>query len=159
MVPRKPILLAEDDPNDLELMLMAFRKINLRREIVVTHDGAETLDYLYCRGDFAGRERASPAMLLLDLKMPKLNGLDVLRRVKRDPRLRTLPVVMFSSSPENDEMLASYYSGVNAYVVKPLDFDQFIRVVRCITLFCARAGARLARTQRGTRALPTRSSR
>lgn len=146
MEPRKPILLAEDDSNDLELMMLAFQNIGMQQEIVVTRDGNETLDYLRCRGRFAGRASGNPALILLDFRVPRVEGLRVLRQVKQDDRLRSTPVVMFSSSPDPDDMLCSYYAGVNAYAVKPLDFEQFTRVLQCVTNFWVAAGGAPARS-------------
>src|SRR6185369_11907133 len=114
------ILLVEDDPNDVELTLTALAEYNLANEVVVTRDGAEALDYLYSRGSFAARSTDNPAVLLLDLKLPKVDGLQVLRQVKSDEKLRVIPVVVLTSSREERDMVQSYQLGVNAYVVKPV---------------------------------------
>lgn len=132
----KRILLAEDSPNDVELTLAALDH-HLVNEIVVVRDGAEALDYLYCRGAFAGRPAENPGLLLLDLKMPKVDGLEVLRAIKNDPLLKTIPVVMLTSSREEQDLVASYELGVNSYVVKPVDFGEFMNAVRQIGIFWA----------------------
>ena len=133
----KRILLAEDSPNDVELTLAALGQHRLANEIVVVRDGAEALDYLYCRGAFSGRAGGDPALLLLDLKMPKVDGLEVLRIVKNDAALKTIPVVMLTSSREEQDLVASYELGVNSYVVKPVDFGEFMNAVRQIGVFWA----------------------
>ena len=124
------ILLAEDSANDVELTLAALAEHHLANKVDVVGDGAEALDYLYRRGAYAGRPQGDPAVLLLDLKMPKVNGLDVLRQIKGDPDLKTLPVVMLTSSREEADLAASYELGVNAYVVKPVEFSDFMNAVR-----------------------------
>ena len=129
------ILLAEDSAQDIELTLNALAEHNLSSAVTVARDGAEALDYLCKRGKFSGRENGNPALLLLDLKMPKVDGLEVLRTVKSDPRLRTIPVVVLSSSREEQDLVRSYELGVNAYVVKPVEFDKFLRAVRDLGLF------------------------
>lgn len=129
------ILLAEDSAQDIELTLNALAEHNLTNCVTVARDGAEALDYLCKRGKFSGRENGNPALLLLDLKMPKVDGLEVLRTVKSDPRLRTIPVVVLSSSREEQDVVRSYELGVNAYVVKPVEFDKFLRAVRDLGLF------------------------
>jgi CheY-like chemotaxis protein len=133
----KRIVLAEDNPNDVELTLAALSEINLANEVVVVRDGAEALDYLYRRHQFATRPPGHPAVLLLDLKMPKLDGLDVLRALKADDQLKTIPVVMLTSSREEQDLISSYKLGVNAYVVKPVDFRAFIDAVRQLGAFWA----------------------
>ena len=133
----KRILLAEDSANDVELTLAALEQHNLANEIVVVRDGAEALDYLYGRGAYAGRPSGNPALLVLDLKMPKVDGLDVLRTIKADAALRTIPVVMLTSSREEQDVVASYELGVNSYVVKPVDFAEFMEAVRQIGAFWA----------------------
>src|ERR1700751_2363824 len=125
-----PILLVEDDPNDLELTLTALEDYHLADEVVVAGDGAEALDYLYRRGAFASREDRSPAVMLLDLNLPKVNGLEVLQQVKANESLRMIPVVVLTSSREERDMVASYRLGVNAYVVKPVDFREFVDTTR-----------------------------
>ena len=129
------ILLAEDSAQDIELTLNALAEHNITNSVTVARDGAEALDYLCKRGKFAGRANGNPVLLLLDLKMPKVDGLEVLRAVKSDPRLRTIPVVVLTSSREEQDVVRSYELGVNAYVVKPVEFDQFIRAVRDLGLF------------------------
>jgi CheY-like chemotaxis protein len=129
------ILLAEDSPQDVELTLNALAEQNIGNSVAVARDGAEALDYLYKRGKFTDRENGNPVLLLLDLKMPKVDGLEVLRTVKSDPRLRTIPVVVLTSSREEQDVVRSYELGVNAYVVKPVEFDKFLRAVRDLGLF------------------------
>ena len=131
----RDILLAEDDPRDLELTLAALAEHNLTNKVIVARDGAEALDYLYRRGQFAGRSGAHPAVVLLDLKMPKVDGLDVLRQVKSDPALKPIPIVMLTSSREDQDIIESYNLGVNAYVVKPVAFDKFVEAVKQLSLF------------------------
>jgi len=131
------ILMVEDDPNDVELTLTALGEYNLANEVVVTRDGAEALDYLYCRGSYAGRATDNPAVLLLDLKLPKVDGLQVLRQVKSDERLRVIPVVVLTSSREERDMVQSYQLGVNAYVVKPVDFHEFVNAIKELGVFWA----------------------
>jgi len=129
------ILLAEDSAQDIELTLNALAEHNITNSVTVARDGAEALDYLCKRGKFAGRANGNPVLLLLDLKMPKVDGLEVLRAVKADPRLRTIPVVVLTSSREEQDVVRSYELGVNAYVVKPVEFDKFLRAVRDLGLF------------------------
>ena len=131
------ILLAEDNPNDIELTLAAFREHHLANAVDVAHDGAEALDYLYRRGAFAHRAALDPVVILLDLKMPRVDGLEVLRTVKGDPALRLIPVVVLTSSREDRDIIESYRLGVNAYVVKPVEFDNFIKAVAELGLFWA----------------------
>jgi CheY-like chemotaxis protein len=131
------ILMVEDDPNDVELTLTALAEYNLANEVVVTRDGAEALDYLFCRGNFATRTSENPAVLLLDLKLPKVDGLQVLRQVKSDEKLRVIPVVVLTSSREERDMVASYRLGVNAYVVKPVDFHEFVNAIKELGIFWA----------------------
>jgi CheY-like chemotaxis protein len=131
------ILLVEDDPKDVELTLTALEEYNLANEVVVTRDGAEALDYLYCRGDFSTRSNDIPAVLLLDLKLPKVDGLEVLQQVKSDEKLRMIPVVVLTSSREEKDMVASYRLGVNAYVVKPVDFHEFVDAIKELGVFWA----------------------
>ena len=131
------ILLAEDDANDIELTLAALGENNLANEVVVVNDGVEALDYLHARGRFADRPRGNPAVVLLDIKMPKMDGLEVLKRMKADERLRPVPVVMLTSSREESDLVESYWLGVNAYVVKPVDFREFISAVKNVGLFWA----------------------
>ncbi len=131
------ILLAEDSAQDVELTLNALGENNLANSVEVARDGAEALDYLYRRGKYAGRESGNPVLVLLDLKMPKVDGLEVLRAVKADPRLRVIPVVILTSSREEQDLVRSYELGVNAYVVKPVEFDKFLHAVRELGLFWA----------------------
>ena len=137
MTELKRIVLAEDNPNDVELTLAALGEINLANEVVVVRDGTETLDYLYRRNAYADRAPGNPAVLLLDLKMPKVDGLDVLRVLKADETLKTIPVVMLTSSREEQDLIRSYKLGANAYVVKPVDFKSFIDAVRQLGAFWA----------------------
>jgi CheY-like chemotaxis protein len=131
------ILVVEDDPRDEELTLAALEEYNLSNEVVVTRDGQEALDYLYCRGRFVTRSSENPAVMLLDLKLPKIDGLEVLQQIKTDEHLRMIPVVVLTSSPEEKDMMRSYTLGVNAYVVKPVDFHEFVNAVRDLGVFWA----------------------
>lgn len=131
------ILMVEDDPKDVELTLTALEDYNLANEVVVVHDGEEALDYLYCRGNWATRAGDNPAVILLDLKLPKVDGLEVLRQVKSDEKLRLIPVVVLTSSREEKDMVASYQLHVNAYVVKPVDFHEFVNAIRELGVFWA----------------------
>lgn len=131
------ILIVEDDPRDVELTLAALGDYNLANEVVVTRDGAEALDYLFCRGEFAGRSNENPAVMLLDLKLPKVDGLEVLQRVKSDNLLKMIPVVVLTSSHEEKDVMRSYSLGVNAYVVKPVDFHDFVNAVKELGVFWA----------------------
>src|ERR1700723_2022696 len=131
------ILLVEDDLKDVELTLTALEEYNLANEVVVTRDGEEALDYLYCRGNFAARSNENPAVMLLDLKLQKVHGLEVLEQVKSDKKLRMIPVVVLTSSREEIDMVASYKLGVNAYVVKPVDFHEFVNAIKELGIFWA----------------------
>jgi len=131
------ILMAEDSANDIELTLAALDEHHLANHVDVARDGEEALDYLYRRGAYAERPPGNPAVLLLDLKMPKIDGLEVLRQVKSDPALKTIPVVMLTSSREEGDVLRSYELGVNAYVVKPVAFADFMDAVRQLGGFWA----------------------
>lgn len=133
----KRVLLAEDSPSDVELTLEALAEHRLANEVVVARDGAEAWDYLKREGRFAGRPAGNPAVVLLDLKMPKMDGLEVLRAMRADPALRSIPVVMLTSSCEERDVVESYALGVNAYVVKPVAFADFIDAVRQLGLFWA----------------------
>ncbi|MFD2366297.1 response regulator [Pseudoduganella sp. GCM10020061] len=133
----KPILLVEDNPNDLELTLIALEKSQLANEVIVVRDGAEALDYLLARGDWEGRTAGNPAVMLLDLKLPKVDGIEVLREVRGSEKLRSMPVVMLTSSREEQDLLRSYSLGVNAYVVKPVDFKEFVRAIADLGVFWA----------------------
>jgi CheY-like chemotaxis protein len=130
------ILLVEEDPNDCELTISALTDSRLGNEIVVVHDGEEALEYLYRRGAYEARDKANP-VVVLDLKLPKVDGLEVLKQVKADPNLRTVPIVVLTSSREEHDLLRSYDLGTNAYVVKPLDFRQFMEALRELGLFWA----------------------
>ena len=131
------ILIVEDDPKDVELTLTALGEYNLANEVVITRDGEEALDYLYCRGNFKMRTGENPAVLLLDLKLPKVNGLEVLQQIKSDEKLKMIPVVVLTSSREEKDMVASYKLGVNAYVVKPVDFYEFVNAIKELGMFWA----------------------
>ena len=131
------ILMVEDDPKDVELTLTALEEYNLVNEVVVARDGQEALDYLYCQGQFKARSHDNPAVILLDLKLPKVDGLEVLNRIKSDERLKMIPVVVLTSSREERDMVKSYQLGVNAYVVKPVDFHEFVNAVRELGVFWA----------------------
>lgn len=133
----RPILLAEDNPNDVELIITALKEARLVNEITITHDGEQALDYLYRRGRYTGRTGPQPAVLLLDLKMPKVDGREVLRQIRADPELRAIPVVVLTSSREESDLLQSYQLGVNAYVVKPVDFEEFTVAVGKLGFFWA----------------------
>jgi CheY-like chemotaxis protein len=126
----KRILLVDDSPRDREMAIEALDAHHLANEVVALRDGAEALDYLYRRGEFASRADAQPVVILLDLKMPRVDGLEVLRQIKSDPELKLIPVVMMTSSCEEQDVVRSYQLGVNAYVVKPVRFEQFIEAVR-----------------------------
>ena len=129
------ILMVEDDPKDVELTLTALEEYNLANEVVVTRDGEEALDYLCRRGSFTTRSNENPAVLLLDLKLPKVDGLEVLEQIKSDERLRMVPVVVLTSSREERDLVASYRLGVNAYVVKPVDFHEFVNAIKELGIF------------------------
>jgi DNA-binding response OmpR family regulator len=131
------ILLVEDDPKDVELTLTALEDYNLANEVVIARDGEEALDYLYRRGSFQTRTEENPAVLLLDLKLPKVDGLEVLQQVKSDDKLKLVPVVVLTSSREEKDMVASYKLGVNAYVVKPVDFHEFVNAIKELGIFWA----------------------
>jgi len=133
----KRILLVEDSPNDVELTLAALAENHLANEVVVVSDGEEALDYLRRRGRFQLREPGNPAVVLLDLKLPKVDGLEVLAQVKGDAALKSIPVVMLTSSREEQDLVKSYNLGVNAYVVKQMDFPEFVEAVREVGLFWA----------------------
>jgi CheY-like chemotaxis protein len=133
---RRPILLAEDNPNDVELTLSALRSLNLPNEIVVVNDGAQALDFLHRRNVYANRPAVPPAVILLDLNMPRVDGFEALRQIRADPQTRTLPTVIFTSSREND-LVKGYQLGANAYIVKPVDFEQFISAISQLGIFWA----------------------
>jgi CheY-like chemotaxis protein len=131
------ILMVEDDPKDVELSLTALEDYNLANEVIVTRDGEQALDYLYCRGKYQTRTQGNPAVMLLDLKLPKVDGLEVLKQIKSDADLRMIPVVVLTSSNEEKDMVASYKLGVNAYVVKPVDFHEFVNAIKELGVFWA----------------------
>lgn len=133
----KRVLVAEDDPNDLELTLAALAEQNLANAVDAVRDGAEALDYLYRRGNYASRAEGHPVVVLLDLNMPRISGIDTLRQIRGDPKLSTIPVVMLTSSAMESDLVESYRLGVNAYVVKPVELDAFMKSVRQIGLFWA----------------------
>ncbi|WP_295538835.1 response regulator [uncultured Pseudacidovorax sp.] len=133
----KPILLVEDDKRDLELTLMALERSQLANEVITLRDGAQALAYLNQEGEFADRAAGNPAVILLDLKLPKVDGLEVLEQVRANPALRSVPVVMLTSSQQESDVLRSYELGVNAYVVKPVDFKQFVSAIADLGVFWA----------------------
>lgn len=133
----KRIVLAEDNANDVELTLTALRENHVVNEVIVVRDGAEALDYLYRRNGYADRPPGNPAVVLLDLKMPKLDGIEVLRQIKSDPAMRSVPVVVLTSSREERDLVRTYDLGVNAYVVKPVDFHEFVEAVKLLGGFWA----------------------
>lgn len=133
----KPILLVEDNPHDLELTLIALERSQLANEVIVVRDGADALDYLHARGSFASREQGNPAVVLLDLKLPKVDGLEVLAEIRGSATLKSIPVVMLTSSREEQDLIRSYELGVNAYVVKPVDFHEFVRAIADLGIFWA----------------------
>jgi CheY-like chemotaxis protein len=130
------ILLVEDNPDDLDMALHALRKMNLTNRIQVARDGVEALDFIFCRGAFAGRKiENGPRVVLLDLKLPKVDGLEVLRAIKADPRTKTIPVVILTSSKEQSDVVESYKLGVNSYIVKPVNFAQFAESVQKLGMY------------------------
>jgi CheY-like chemotaxis protein len=131
------ILLVEDDPKDVELTLTALEEYNLANEVIVARDGEEALEYLYSRGKFKTRSDGNPSVMLLDLKLPKVDGLEVLKQIKSEEKLRMIPVVVLTSSKEERDMVASYRLGVNAYVVKPVDFHEFVNAIKELGVFWA----------------------
>ena len=131
------ILMVEDDPKDVELTMTALEGYNLANEVIVTRDGEEALDYLYRRGKYTTRSSDHPAVILLDLKLPKIDGLEVLRQVKSDDHLKVIPVVVLTSSREEKDLVSSYKLGVNAYVVKPVDFHEFVNAIKELGVFWA----------------------
>jgi two-component system response regulator len=136
MLNNKTILLVEDNPDDEALTLHAFDKCRIANEIVVAHDGAEALDYLFATGNYAGRDSSAvPAVVLLDLKLPKVDGLEVLRRLRQAEQTRLLPVVVLTSSNEQQDMVESYSLGANSYIRKPVDFDQFLEAAGHLGLY------------------------
>jgi len=137
MPPLTRILLAEDSDHDVELTLAALEEYNLANEVVVVNDGSEALDYLYQRGKYADHHNGLPVVVILDLKMPKVDGLEVLRQMKADSNLKQVPVVMLTSSREEQDLVRSYQMGVNAYVVKPVDFQKFVNSIKQVGFFWA----------------------
>lgn len=133
----KPILLVEDNPNDLELTLIALERTHLANEVIVVRDGEEALEYLFRRGRYAHRPDGNPAVVLLDLKLPKVDGLEVLREVRADSGKKSTPVVMLTSSKEETDLLRSYELGANAFVVKPVEFKQFVEAIADLGVFWA----------------------
>jgi CheY-like chemotaxis protein len=133
----RTILLAEDNPKDIELTLEALAEHNLANQVTVVRDGVEVMEYLRCQGNYNLRKQWLPAVVLLDIKMPRMDGIEVLRAIRSDPALKTLPVVMLTSSREEQDLIKSYDLGVNAYVVKPVDFKEFIEAVKHIGVFWA----------------------
>jgi DNA-binding response OmpR family regulator len=131
------ILLVEDDPKDVELTLTALEEYNLANEVIVARDGEQALNYLYSRGEYKTRSSGNPAVMLLDLKLPKVDGLEVLKQIKSDGKLSMIPVVVLTSSKEEKDMVASYRLGVNAYVVKPVDFHEFVNAIKELGAFWA----------------------
>jgi len=129
--------MVEDDPKDVELTLTALEDYNLANEVVVVRDGAEALNYLNCQNEYSERLSGNPAVMLLDLKLPKVDGLEVLRQVKSSDALSLIPVVVLTSSHEEKDLIASYKLGVNAYVVKPVDFHQFVNAIKELGVFWA----------------------
>ena len=137
MIEIKTILFAEDNPKDVELTLEALTDHNLANNVIVVRDGVEAMDYLRCEGKYKQRKPGNPAVLLLDIKMPRMDGIEVLKTIRGDDKLKTLPVVMLSSSREEQDLIKSYELGVNAYVVKPVDFKEFIEAVKQLGVFWA----------------------
>ena len=129
------ILLVEDDPGDRALTLRAFKMNNILNRVVIAHDGIEAIDYLFGTGSWAGRERSKPSLILLDLKLPKLDGLGVLKRLRSDDRTRLFPVVILTSSREEEDLISGYSLGANSYIRKPVDFDQFADAMRQLGMY------------------------
>ena len=130
-------MLVEDSENDIEMTMEALAEKNLVNQIDIARDGEEALDYVFCRGKYANRQSGNPVVVLLDVKMPKLNGIEVLRQIRADNRHRRVPVVMLTSSREEPDLKASYELGCNAYVVKPVDFEQFCEALKMVGCFWA----------------------
>jgi len=132
---QKVILLVEDNPDDVDLTLRAFKKANITNEVVVARDGVEAIDYLFSTGTYAGRPHDLPQVVLLDLKLPRVDGLEVLQRIRSEPRTKFLPVVVLTSSREEQDLVRSYQLGVSSYVRKPVDFTQFMDAARQLGLY------------------------
>ena len=137
MNPLRTILLAEDNPNDVELTLAALSEFNLANQVVSVNDGVEVMQYLHCEGEYKLRQKENPAVLLLDIKMPRMDGIEVLKLIRNDPKLKMLPIVMLTSSREEPDLKRCYELGANAYVVKPVDFKEFMDAVKQIGVFWA----------------------
>lgn len=135
MTEPKKILVAEDDVNDAELIITALEKYNIANEVIIVEDGAEALDYLHRRGDYEARSEGNPVLVLLDIKMPRMDGLEVLREIRTNERLKMIPTAMLTSSRQEGDLLVSYQLGVNAYIVKPVDFNDFAETVRELGVF------------------------
>ena len=133
----KRILLVEDNPNDVELTLKGLKEHNLANEVIVARDGVEALDYLYRRGQFADRSQGNPAVILLDLNLPRIDGLEVLKKIRSDDQLKLIPVVVLTSSREERDLTECYKLGANAYVVKPVNFQEFMDAIKSLGLFWA----------------------
>ena len=137
MAELKRILLVEDNPNDVELTLKGLKEHNFANEVVVARDGVEALDYLYRRGQFADRSQGNPAAILLDLNLPRIDGLEVLKKIRSDDQLKLVPVVVLTSSREERDLMEAYKLGANAYVVKPVNFQEFMDAIKSLGLFWA----------------------
>lgn len=133
----KTLMLAEDNPMDVELTLEALGENNLANQVVVVEDGVEAMEYLTCQGKYADRTDGNPGVILLDIKMPRMNGIEVLEAIRRNEKLRSIPVVMLTSSREEPDLIKCYELGVNAYVVKPVAFNDFMDAVKNIGIFWA----------------------
>lgn len=133
----KTILIVDDSPKDVELTISALSEKNLANELVVAEDGVEALDYLYRRGQFAKRENGNPAVILLDIKMPRMNGIEVLKHIRSNPKFNFIPVIMVTSSREEKDLIESYKLGANSYVVKPVDIVQFIDAIKALGQYWA----------------------
>jgi CheY-like chemotaxis protein len=137
MIALRKILLVEDNPNDIELILEALSEQNLANRVIVVNDGVEAMEYLFYEGSFINRDKEVPAIILLDIKMPRMDGIEVLQAIKNNPDLRTIPVVMLTSSREEPDLKMCYDLGVNAYVVKPVNFKDFFEAVKDLGIFWA----------------------
>jgi DNA-binding response OmpR family regulator len=133
----KRILLVEDDPRDAELVTEALNEYKLANEMVLARDGEEALDYLFCRGNYKGRPSGNPAVVLLDLKLPKVSGMEVLKHIRSDATMKMIPIVILTSSREERDWIETYKLGINAYVVKPVDFHDFVNAVKELGVFWA----------------------